>query len=120
MSKEIISFLKGVVESDGRIDEREEMAVDRVVSIFYDVGKIKFTEIAKNGFEAFSDSVSATGNLIKGKTGEAIEKTSSLASGALGSMKKQGKKAINLCSDACDVMKKTAKEAVESSYVKKD
>ena len=30
MSSEIISFLKGVMESDGRIDEREEFAIEKL------------------------------------------------------------------------------------------
>ena len=34
MSEEIIEFLRNITEADGRIDEREEMAIERIESIF--------------------------------------------------------------------------------------
>jgi len=48
MSKGILEFLHNVMEADGRIDEREEMAIERVQSIFKETGKISFKKTAKN------------------------------------------------------------------------
>ena len=42
MTKEIIKFLRRITECDGRIDEREDMAIEKIESIFSDYSKFKF------------------------------------------------------------------------------
>lgn len=120
MSKEVVSFLKAIIESDGRIDEREEMAIENVKNIFTEVSKIKIKNIAKT----LSGAVSDAGSLIKTKTGEAIEKSGDLASGTYDSLKKQGEKAIDFCSETYDRVKeagvKSTQKAAEGTFVKKD
>jgi len=56
MSNEIISFLTGVAEADGAIDEREEMAIERVSTIFLTVNSFSTTvsEGAKAGMEGLN------------------------------------------------------------------
>ena len=56
MSKEIITFINGVVEADGFLDEREEMAVERVNAVFEDINSIttSLSESAKAGVEQIS------------------------------------------------------------------
>ena len=102
MSKEIVSFLQAVIESDGSIDEREEMAIERINKIFYEVGQINFKEIAKGGYETFRDAATDVGQTIKATTGKALVKTGDLTSGVYTVVKEQGEKTIELVSDACD------------------
>lgn len=40
MSHEILTFLRSVIEADGIIDEREEMAIEKVEAIFKEVNRI--------------------------------------------------------------------------------
>lgn len=101
MSNEIVNFLRTVIESDGRIDEREEMAIERINRIFYEVGQINFKEIAKDGYETFRDAASDAGQAIKATTGKALEKTGELTSDAYAVVKEQGGKTVELVSDAC-------------------
>lgn len=56
MSNEIISFLTGVAEADGAIDEREEMAIERVSTIFLTINSFSTTvsEGAKAGMEGLN------------------------------------------------------------------
>jgi hypothetical protein len=42
MSKEIIGFLRDIIEADGKIDEREIMALDVVEKIFNEAGKFSY------------------------------------------------------------------------------
>ncbi|WP_417549390.1 TerB family tellurite resistance protein [Methylophaga sp.] len=49
MSKEIIKFLTDVMESDGRVDEREEMAIEKIQVILTDINRFSLSEKAKNG-----------------------------------------------------------------------
>ena len=42
MSKEIIGFLRDIIEADGKIDEREMMALDVVENIFNEAGKFRY------------------------------------------------------------------------------
>jgi hypothetical protein len=57
MSEEIIRFINGIAQTDGSIDEREEMAIARVESIFEDVNSFTTTlsETAKTGAAQISD-----------------------------------------------------------------
>lgn len=71
MSQEIIKFLKEITEADGRVDEREEMAIERVEAIFKAAGKVSIKKTAKSGIfaitkktkEIVSSSVIATKRL---------------------------------------------------------
>ena len=56
MSREIITFINGVAEADGFLDEREEMAVERVDAVFEDIDSIttSISESAKAGVEQLS------------------------------------------------------------------
>lgn len=49
MSREIVDFLQDIIEADGRIDEREEMAIEKVQAVFDDIARFKFTEMTKKG-----------------------------------------------------------------------
>lgn len=55
MTRDLIEFLKGVMEADGVIDEREEFAVEKIESIFKEAGST-FTK---------ANLVKASGNLFK-------------------------------------------------------
>ena len=57
MSKDILSFLTDIMQSDGIIDEREEMAINLVDSIFTEVGKINITKNIKEGINVAKDKV---------------------------------------------------------------
>jgi len=48
MAKEIILFLRGVMTADGEIDEREEMAIEKVEDIFKEASKIKIKDKFKS------------------------------------------------------------------------
>ncbi|PXX89110.1 TerB family tellurite resistance protein [Marinobacter vulgaris] len=56
MSQEILIFLNGIAEADGPLDEREEMAIERVEAIFEEVNAISTTlsESARAGVEQVS------------------------------------------------------------------
>jgi tellurite resistance protein len=49
MSQDIIEFLKEIIASDGIIDEREEMAIEKIKEVFSETGKFKFKDML-NGF----------------------------------------------------------------------
>jgi len=44
ISKEIVAFLKGVMEADGKTDEREMQEIEKIESIFSEAGKINIRE----------------------------------------------------------------------------
>lgn len=48
MSKGILIFLYNIIEADGRIDEREEMAIEKVQHIFEETGHFSFKKTAKD------------------------------------------------------------------------
>jgi len=122
MSKEILNFLKTVIESDGKIDEREEMAVEKVKMVFDEVDRINFKKITKSGFETISETVIDSGRTIKTKASEAIEKTGDLTSVAYDVVKEQGGKTAEFVSDACDSAMTRGKkvfDGLRSKVVKK-
>ena len=69
MSKEILNFLEDVIEADGIIDEREEMALEKIRSIFQETAKISVMKTTKAGWTA----VSKTAQKVVNK-GEAMTK----------------------------------------------
>ena len=58
MASELNLFLSNVIEADGRIDEREEMAIERVNQAFSDARKRKLSDI----FKMFSSLFNKGGN----------------------------------------------------------
>jgi tellurite resistance protein len=52
MTRDLIEFLKTVVEADGVIDEREELALEKIESIFTEAGRT----FSKENFEKISNS----------------------------------------------------------------
>jgi tellurite resistance protein len=61
MTRDLIAFLRTVIEADGIIDEREELAIEKIESIFAETGRT-FTQA---NFEKFGNSVAES--LKKGK-----------------------------------------------------
>ncbi|MEE9425610.1 MAG: hypothetical protein V3V18_11645 [Methylococcales bacterium] len=62
MSKEILIFLEGVMKSDGKIDAREELAIERIERIFGEVSKIN---IKKNILAGWSKCIHSIGNIVR-------------------------------------------------------
>jgi len=50
MTQEILSFLREIMEADGRIDKREEIAIEAVESIFKDAAKPSTSKLAERGW----------------------------------------------------------------------
>ncbi|MFC1560487.1 TerB family tellurite resistance protein [Pseudomonadota bacterium] len=73
MAKEIIRFLTEISEADGVLDEREEMAVERVKGIFDEVGSFSLAKTTKEGLSSVSDGgrkgIKAFGSGIAGVVG---------------------------------------------------
>ncbi len=66
MTKEILDFLRNVIESDGTVDEREEMAIEKVDNVFREAAKFSISKTTQAGWETVSN---ATKNIInKGET----------------------------------------------------
>lgn len=57
MSDDIITFLNNIMEADGRIDEREEMAIEKVKSIFNETNKLSITKEIKGGVSSLLGKV---------------------------------------------------------------
>ncbi|APG24238.1 tellurite resistance TerB family protein [Syntrophotalea acetylenica] len=53
MSREIVWFLTEVIEADGRIDEREEMALENVQKIFDEADRLSLKKFTKDGISSF-------------------------------------------------------------------
>jgi uncharacterized tellurite resistance protein B-like protein len=58
MSIEIIKFLTEIMEVDGKIDEREELAIEKVQAIFKETNKISFSKTIKGGWGSAKDVAS--------------------------------------------------------------
>lgn len=54
MSQEIVGFLREIIEADGRIDEREEMAIEKVQAVFDEVDRFNLMQVAKSGFKSMA------------------------------------------------------------------
>jgi len=61
MAYEINIFLSHVMEADGKIDEREEMAIERVNHIFTETGKLMFSDIFSFPYSRNGNAGKATG-----------------------------------------------------------
>lgn len=64
MSKEIVKFLIEMMEVDGKIDEREELAIEKVQAIFKETNKASFSKTVKGGWNSAKGAAS---NLIPEK-----------------------------------------------------
>jgi hypothetical protein len=62
MSKEILNFLTSIIEADGRIDEREEIAIDKVKDIFIDASNVNISQKAQAGIKAVSEATQSAIN----------------------------------------------------------
>ncbi len=112
MSKEIISFISAIIESDGKVDEREGMAVEKVKNIFEEVGRINFKKKTKKRFEQIEETMRDSAGKIVTRTGKAIDNSIDLASDACDVMKSQGEKAADIVNVACGTVKAAAKKFV--------
>lgn len=69
MTREVVRFLREVIEADGVIDEREEMAVERITRIFEDEGRVQLGRSAKElGRKLSSSAETAGGAVAEGAT----------------------------------------------------
>lgn len=73
MSKDLVDFLREVMKSDGVVDEREELVLNRVEGIFAEAGRKSFDE----SFSTFKDSMTS-----KVKTGAQALATGAQALGS--------------------------------------
>jgi uncharacterized tellurite resistance protein B-like protein len=56
MSRGILEFLHDIMEADGRVDEREELAIEKVQSIFEETGRFSFKKTAKDKWNTAKDA----------------------------------------------------------------
>ena len=57
MSQEILTFLEEIMQADGKIDEREEMAIEKVQSIFKEVNQLSPKKIVKSGWDSITGKI---------------------------------------------------------------
>lgn len=53
MSKEVLHLLREIIEADGKIDEREEMAIERVEGVFKNANKLTYKTKIRTIMEKF-------------------------------------------------------------------
>jgi hypothetical protein len=63
MTKDLMDFLRGVMEADGKIDEREEFALEKVDGIFKENGRV----FSKKSFDKATTKTKDTFNSLVGK-----------------------------------------------------
>lgn len=68
MSKEILGFLEQVMHADGRIDEREEMAIEKIRAVFREAGSLSVTRTLRSGWEQITKTASEAVPDIKAPT----------------------------------------------------
>lgn len=75
MTRDLVDFLKGVMEADGEIDEREEFAIQRIEEIFAEAGRIfSVKNVSKVGgemLESLKNGASSVGRGVE-KFGKAV------------------------------------------------
>jgi len=69
MSNDTLSFLQEIIESDGIVDEREEMAIERIKAIFKETGLFSFKKTAKSSWGSIKNTMDSVKpkNLWPGK-----------------------------------------------------
>ena len=60
MSRELVSFLRELIEADGRIDGREEMAIGNIETVLKDVARFKFRGLKNKETGAVSDATKSS------------------------------------------------------------
>lgn len=65
MSQEVILLLRNIIEADGKIDEREEMAIEQVTNFFKEEAKLNLTKTAKEGMRFVSETTTSALNKMK-------------------------------------------------------
>lgn len=100
MTENIISFLETIMEADGIIDEREEMAIEQVKRIFEETDRLSIKKIVKRGLKTVSEKTGKAtviiSKTVKGTTntiGGTATQTWGFISESSGTI---GKKSINL------------------------
>jgi len=66
MSRELVNFLREVMEADGRIDEREEMAIEKVQAVFDDVARLNLSAMTKRGAGAVTGATKSGVDAVVG------------------------------------------------------
>lgn len=62
MSQELLTFLEGVITTNGKIDPQKQLEVKKIENIFYGAGKMNFI---KNRVTSWKNSTVSIGNIIK-------------------------------------------------------
>ncbi|WP_294613731.1 hypothetical protein [uncultured Roseovarius sp.] len=87
MLADILAFLRGVMEADGRIDEREEMAIERIEKVFNEEMRFSVSRTVASVGTAASQVASGVGSGIKSASRAATTagKTASQVAGGVAS-----------------------------------
>lgn len=64
MSREVLVLLREVIEADGMIDEREDMAIEKVASIFEEAKKLHLGDTIKAGISSTMKSIGSLSGRI--------------------------------------------------------
>ena len=68
MAKEILEFLKDLSQADGVVDEREELAIEKVEGIFDEVNRFKVGDVLSGTLGKMGGKVSGAVSDVRGKT----------------------------------------------------
>lgn len=68
MQAELLAFLRDVVEADGVLDEREELAIDAIAAIFREQNRVSLTKVGRSLSKIGERAGSAVG-VLKGRPG---------------------------------------------------
>ncbi len=79
MKKDLLAFLQEVMESDGVIDEREELVLDKVKSIFAEADRVSVVDILAKVGTGVSDSIKSGAKVAAAGAGKAAQLTKGLA-----------------------------------------
>jgi len=77
MSQEILKLLSNIMEVDGKIDEREEMAIEKVQAIFTETNKISLTQAMDSMKGSWSSAKDAISNLVPNNSAPSKETNTS-------------------------------------------
>jgi len=85
MQAELMGFLRQVIEADGVIDEREDLAMDAIAEVFRGERAIKLSKVGK-AISGFGETTSAVVTDLGGKAGSAVAGLGARTGSAIGSM----------------------------------
>lgn len=83
MQAELLGFLREVMQADGVLDEREELAIEAVASLFREQRRLSLRGLNRSLAGAAGDGVAA----LKGASGVAVGSLKGVAGAAAGSLK---------------------------------